>query len=243
MRPKHSKLCSSQGDGHTAWPTANCSKGIIWDVDGTLIDSEPLHFEALLAITKQCGCPVDECVSETLLGASLADVWGHLHREHTPAIPKSVWMQRIVDYYLSHVATSTARPGVISRIQRLWQCGVPLASVSTAERLILNANLDALSLTRFMRCTLSREDVRHTKPSPEPYLLACHRLELSPQDCIAIEDTEIGVESAHRAGLTTVAWPHAMSMRQDFSKANMVIQHLEDLPWSTLEVCGPGALQ
>lgn len=229
----HSQLKLSSAPALNPSP-AGFIRAVVWDVDGTLLDSEPLHYEAVVAVSESRGCTIDVATNESLLGVSLAGVWHFLHRERGLDVPQQQWMSEVVDYYLRHVSESLVRPGVWRSVQRLSQLGIPQVCVSTAERKILTANLRAIGVLPFMRFTLGFEDVAQTKPAPDPYLEACRRLGVPPADCLAVEDTEVGVESAHSAGLRVFAWPSVMSQAQNFCRAHQVIQSLDELPWALL---------
>jgi beta-phosphoglucomutase-like phosphatase (HAD superfamily) len=203
---------------------------VIWDIDGTLIDSEPLHYAALLAVCGRHGCRVGAAENRRMLGLSLVDVWELLRAGHGLAVDCASWGEEIVDYYRAHVHASMTRPGVREMIGGLERLGVHQGCVSTAERRIVLTNLQAVGVREQMECLISREDVRSTKPDPEPYLAAVAALGLPPHRCLAIEDTVIGCTSARAAGVAAVAWPNAMSAGMDFAAADCVIQELPELP-------------
>jgi len=212
----------------------NSVKGVIWDVDGTLIDSEPLHFEALLSVSRECGFTIDKTRNESMLGLSLERVWEVLSETHDISIPMEEWKNRIIHYYLKNVSFEMARPGVIDCINTIASKEIFQACVSTAERKILDANLTAIGIGKNISFSFGFEDVAETKPAPEPYIKACERLKLPRNQCIAVEDTMVGVESATRAGLYTIAWPNDMSKNQDFSKADVIVNDIWDVPWAEL---------
>ncbi|HEY0017570.1 MAG TPA: HAD family phosphatase [Longimicrobium sp.] len=206
------------------------TRAVIWDIDGTLIDSEPLHFAALLHACRIHDCPVTAEENDRMLGLSVLDVWRWLRAERGLAAEFEPWAGEIVRYYVEHVAPAMIRPGVRETVEGLARRGIPQGCVSTAEHRIVMANLHAIGVFRFMGCVVSREDVTHTKPDPEPYRLATRLLGVPPERCLAVEDTEVGVASAKSAGITAVAWPHAMSRSMRFDAADLVIADLRELP-------------
>ncbi|MFL6199468.1 MAG: HAD family hydrolase [Thermoanaerobaculia bacterium] len=206
------------------------TQAVIWDIDGTLIDSEPLHYAALLHACRSHGCQVTAEENDRMLGLSVLDVWRWLRAERGLAVEFEPWAGEIMDYYVEHVTPAMIRPGVRETVEGLARLGIPQGCVSTAERRIVMANLEAIDLFRFMGCVISREDVSNTKPDPEPYRLAIGLLGAVPERCLAVEDTEVGVASAKSAGITTVAWPHPMSQSMSFAAADLVIADLQELP-------------
>lgn len=207
---------------------------VVWDIDGVLIDSEPLHLEALRETLATDGLSVSDRDNAALLGLSLYGVWEFFRRHHGLRASYDAWAERIEDHYVAHVEGAMARPGAVERIVELTERGVPQACVSSAERRIVDANLAALGVADLIRLSVSRQDVERTKPDPMPYRVACERLGVSPADCLAIEDTEVGVTSAVAAGLWTVAWPHAMSADGDFRQAHRRVASLDEVPWQRL---------
>lgn len=210
-------------------------RGVVWDVDGTLIDSEPLHYESLLAVCSRYNCSVSEETNRALLGLSLGAVWDVLTAAGASfATSREGWMSEVIDYYVENVSGSMARPGARQTVDMLAANGVAQAAVSTAERRIVLANLDAVGVHEAMRFAIAREDVARTKPAPDPYLAAAKRLALPPSQCVAVEDTPIGVAAARAAGMFVVAFPNATTNELDFSSADLRVEHLAEVPWQLL---------
>ena len=214
-------------------------RGVVWDVDGTLIDSEPLHYEALLAVCGRYDCSVDEEANRSMLGLSLGAVWDVLTAAGSSfATSRDRWVSEIIDYYVDNVDGSMARPGARETVDMLEASGVAQAAVSTAERRIVLANLEAVGVHDALQFAIAREDVVLTKPDPGPYLAAARRLALPPSQCVAVEDTPIGVASARAAGMFVVAFPNAMTNELDFSAADLRVEHLAEVPWQQLGLTG-----
>jgi HAD superfamily hydrolase (TIGR01509 family) len=210
-------------------------RGVVWDVDGTLIDSEPLHYQALLTVCGRYGRNVDEETNREMLGLSLAAVWDFLGAAGTSfATTREAWIAEILDYYVDNVSTSMARPGARDTVEMLAANGVAQAAVSTAERRVVMANLDAVGVRNAMQFAIGREDIARTKPDPDPYIAAAKRLALPPSQCVAVEDTPAGVASARAAGMFVVAFPNAMTCELDFSMADLRVEHLVEVPWRQL---------
>ncbi|MGP9818692.1 HAD family hydrolase [Salinarimonas sp. NSM] len=205
-------------------------RAVIWDVDGVLIDSEPLHYEAARHALARSPVVLAPEENVALLGRSLPEVWLHLG-ERGLDTPREDWIAAVEAHYLDGVHAGMAREGVIDTVGALAARGVPQACVSTAERRILDANVAALGIGTALAFTVSREDVTRTKPAPDPYLHACARLGLAPGDCLAIEDTPVGVAAARAAGVPVLAWPHALTARLDFPGATARISRLDEVPF------------
>ncbi|WP_372424448.1 HAD family hydrolase [Salinarimonas chemoclinalis] len=207
-------------------------RAVIWDVDGVLIDSEPLHYEAARAALARSPVALAPEENVALLGRSLPEVWLYLSKRGLDT-PRQAWIGEVEAHYLAGVHAGMARRGVIETVGALTARGVPQACVSTAERRILDANVAALGIGAALRFTISREDVVRTKPAPDPYVAACARLGLAPGDCLAIEDTPVGVAAARAAGVPVLAWPHALTAQLDFPGATARIARLDEVPFLT----------
>ena len=213
-------------------------RGVIFDVDGVLIDSEPLHYKALTYVSRDLGWHIDDEANQNMLGLSLSDVFHKLQMYKKISISYSEWAEKTHKYYLNNLQPNMIRPGVRQVINLLVNANIPFAFVSSAEKIIVEANLRKIRLINDVAFYISKEDVKQTKPFPDPYLLAVDKLGLNSSECIAVEDTSIGLCSAKRAGLTTVAFPHAMTVPYPKDAADYVVSKIESFPWSNLFSCG-----
>jgi beta-phosphoglucomutase-like phosphatase (HAD superfamily) len=202
---------------------------VAWDIDGTLIDSEPLHFSALLAVCEKFGRIITDSENQAALGLSLDSVWDVMRLADDIPTGKESWRLSIHSHYIENVSIDMARAGAVDAVGFLDRIGVPQVFVTTAEREIAEANLKALGLAgRYP--LVAKEDVINTKPHPEPYLKAVSLLGQEPERCLAIEDTSIGSVSAASAGLFTVVWPNAMTRGLAFPAAHKIVEYLGEIP-------------
>lgn len=187
-----------------------CLKAVVWDIDGTLVDSEPAHHAALLAACRESGVPIDDLDPATFVGVHVADVWEALRPRLGHAVDQDTWLGRICASYRGNMERVREQPGAGAVLRRLARAGVPQACVSNSGRPVVDANLDLLGAAALLRFSISLDDVRDGKPHPEGYLRACERLALEPCEVAAVEDSPTGLVSARAAGLFAVAyWPGA----------------------------------
>jgi HAD superfamily hydrolase (TIGR01509 family) len=184
-------------------------KAVFWDMDGTLVDSEPLHEAALVAALRSVGIapPVD--LHERVLGVAAAPVYEMLRSEFGLDLPFDDWIVRKYDHYLPMAETLKPRPGAIEVFNALRALGVQQAVVSNSDRVIVDANLSAVGLIYPGMRTISRNDVREGKPHPEPFLRAAWLAGVDPADSVAIDDSVTGATSGLAAGMRTIFWPEA----------------------------------
>ena len=179
---------------------------IAWDIDGTLVDSEPLHHVALLAASRRWDVDLSELDPETFRGVHMHDVWTALAPRFPAALTRERWMGAIDEHYGAEAAGLKPLLGVLDAIRSFAGAGLVQVCVSNSNRRIVDANLAALGIADLIAFSISFDDVTRGKPDPEPYRLACQRLALAPSQVLAVEDSQTGLRSARAAGLQTAAF-------------------------------------
>lgn len=180
---------------------------VLWDMDGTLIDSEPLHFRSLLGVLDALGIRASANLQSRLTGMSASEVFQFCRAEFSLEITESEWGRRRTDFYLDGAASLTPRPGALEAFKSLAGSGVAQAIVSNSNRVIVDVNLRALGLDEQRPVSISRSDVVNAKPHPEPYLLAARVLDVSADACVVVEDSLPGVRAGRAAGMHVLYWP------------------------------------
>jgi HAD superfamily hydrolase (TIGR01509 family) len=175
-------------------------RAVVWDIDGTLIDSEPAHHAALMQVSARYGAPVAED-DPRFLGMAMEQVFDVLAPHYPAGLSRQTWLDEIVAVYVALAARLPPLRGAREAVQALARAGVPQACVSNSVRRIVEANLAALALGEAFAFAIAREDVACGKPDPEPYALACRRLGVAPTEALAVEDSDVGAASARAAGL------------------------------------------
>lgn len=180
---------------------------VLWDMDGTLVDTEPDWIAAEWAAVDRWGGSWSEEQSQFLIGSDLNDAAQVLIEAGMDADPLE-----IVHFLVGHVADRVRRqtewrPGARELIAQLTGLGVPQALVTMSWTELSDAVLDQLPTGTF-DSIVTGDRVSRGKPHPDPYLLACAELGVTPEGCVAIEDSPTGVASAQAAGVWTIAVPN-----------------------------------
>ncbi len=182
-------------------------QAVMFDMDGLLVDSEPLWFEAEAAIMGRMGSPWGPADQQHLIGGSLTRSSAYMHAKAAQSVPQEViglWLvQGMAD--LIRARGVQVMPGALELLAEVAAAGLPHALVTSAEPEIMAAALDSIGV-RFP-VTVCAADVARGKPDPEPYLRAAALLGVSPDRSVALEDSPTGITSAHAAGCTVVAVP------------------------------------
>jgi len=204
-------------------------KGLVFDHDGTLVDSEIAHFD---------------CWRQTMLNHGI-DISEQEYIEHHNGIPTLRNAQVFVDTYSlavtapklaaekqalferrARVQPPPLMPSVLETLNLARTQGFSMAIATGADAADIARSLKAHDLTSYFTVTATRSDVDAGKPAPDVYLLACERLGLAPTTAVAFEDTAAGITAAKAAGLYCIAIPNAYSAQQDLSQADLVSPNL-----------------
>jgi HAD superfamily hydrolase (TIGR01509 family) len=183
---------------------------VLWDMDGTLIDSEPLHFQSMVHALASFGIAADGGLQARTTGLSESEVLAFCRSELGVTVSHERWADLRNTYYLARAGSLAARPGALPVFLQLKRRGIPQAVVSNSARTIVDANLRALSLHDGAVPSISRNDVRMAKPHPEPYLMAAAALGVEARACLVVEDSLAGTRSGVAAGMHVLYWPEAI---------------------------------
>jgi HAD superfamily hydrolase (TIGR01509 family) len=200
---------------------------VLFDMDGLLIDSEPLWLEAETAVMARLGADWTTADQAQLLGGSLKRTVRYLmSKAARPASPELVaeWLMSGVGDLVRERGVPL-RPGAAGLLDEVAAAGLPHALVTSSERRFMDAVLARTGL-RF-DVLVCANDVAMTKPDPEPYLLAAKLLEADPARCVALEDSPNGVASAESAGCQVIAVPSLVPIEPGPGRA--VVRSLADL--------------
>lgn len=219
---------------------------IVFDFDGVIVDTEPLHLAAFRAVFEPEGIPItDEEYYESYLGYDDRDAvtaaLSNAGRTPTEADVARL-MARKAERFLEAVRGGVALfPGVASFVRAAAARG-PLAIGSGALRAEIELILEAVGLRAAFETIVSADDVRHGKPDPETYLRALgglrgRRPELAPADCLVVEDSAAGVLAARRAGMRCLAVTNS-SPAEALAGADAIVHTLEAVPWDVLDAAG-----
>jgi HAD superfamily hydrolase (TIGR01509 family) len=181
-------------------------RAVAWDIDGTLIDSEPLHQRGLVAASAALGVDLSDVEPEAFRGVHAIDIWKVLKPRFPAGSSFKTWIAAIEAYYVAHAGELEPNPGALEAMRKLAERGVAQACVSNSGRTIVDANIEALGIGAVIAFSLSLEDVSAGKPDPEPYRQAARRFALQAAEVVAIEDSGAGVRSARAAGLYVVGY-------------------------------------
>jgi len=210
------------------------NRAVLWDMDGTLIDSEELHWISWQNTLLSEGILITREQFLSSFGQrndSIIPQW--LGTASTPErIEKIANAKEELYRHLVRRNGISPLPGVAGWLRRLHEEGWQQAIASAAPRANIDAILEALSATHIFQGIVSAEDVSRGKPDPEVYLKAASRVGVPPDRCIVVEDAAAGVEGARRAGMRSIG----VSRNGHQLSADVVVRSLDLLDSETFEV-------
>jgi HAD superfamily hydrolase (TIGR01509 family) len=205
-------------------------EAVVFDMDGVLVDSEPLHVEAARRLLAAYGVTYSEAENSEFTGFTDAEVFAILKRRHGLASTIDELTRRFADGLIAILERQAVPlPGVPGALVSLRQAGYRLALASSSAPEIIATTLRKLRITEHFPIVVSSVEVGRGKPAPDVFLAAASRLGLPPSRCLVVEDSRNGVLAAKRAGMACVAVPCAATRRQDFTEADVVLDSLETL--------------
>jgi len=182
-------------------------KAYLFDCDGTVVDSMPLHLIAWQRALGEWGCTFTPEQFYGWGGLPAVVVIETLNREQGLAMPAVVVAEHKEEYYYELLPQLKLIAEVVEHLRVARERGIPTAIVSGSTRESVVASLEAVGLLAEFDTLVCAGDYVHGKPSPEPFLLAADRLGVKAEDCLVFEDAEPGIEGAKTAGMGWVKVP------------------------------------
>ncbi|MCW2287695.1 HAD superfamily hydrolase (TIGR01509 family) [Leucobacter luti] len=186
---------------------------VLWDMDGTLIDSEPLWLDTEIAMLDRYSIELTDEVRNSLIGSGLraaAQVFQELGVPLTADEIITEWKNGVIDRL--RATAPQWRPGALELLSSLNAAGIPSGLVTMAVREIADTVMDLLPGDIAFASVLGGDEVQHEKPHPQPYLLGAAQLGVQIADCVALEDSINGLRSAHASGAVAIGIPHTIPL-------------------------------
>lgn len=207
-------------------------EAVVFDLDGVLVDSEPLWHEAELAVFRELGVPLTKAMCLETTGLRVDAVVRHWHARHPWRSPD---LERVAAQVVKRVAAliverATPMPHALAALDAVRARGLTLGLASSSPRLVIDAALARLDVAPRFLSVRSAESLARGKPDPEVYLLACRDLGVAPGQAVAVEDSSSGLRAAHAAGMKVIAVPDPAARPPDALRlADVVLADLAGL--------------
>jgi HAD superfamily hydrolase (TIGR01509 family) len=188
---------------------AGSFRAYLFDCDGTIVDSMPLHYKAWKKALAEWNCPFEEELFYGWGGRPVTEIIAALNHNHGLNMPVDAVAKRKENLYYELVHELKAIPEVVEHIEAKHG-QIPLAVVSGSRRNSVVHSLTALDLLDKFDVLICAEDYARGKPAPDCFLTAASRLGIAPKDCLVFEDTDMGIAAATAAGMASVRVPMAL---------------------------------
>ena len=204
---------------------------VIFDLDGTLVDSEPLYTLAARAVVSRFGKTFDFAIKRQIMGGGpLAGARFVVQQLCLPISPE-VYLEERELVLRELCKTVRALPGAEQLVDMLHQRGIPMAIGTSGSRALSELKLSGLTFAHRFRAVVCSDDpgIQNAKPAPDIFLRAAAELRAAADRCLVFEDTPKGVQAARAAGMQVIAVPDPQMRNEDFSGALRVLGSLSEL--------------
>jgi beta-phosphoglucomutase family hydrolase len=178
-------------------------RAYLFDCDGTIADSMPLHYKAWKRALEEYGCTYDEDLFYSWGGKPVRKIIADLNQMHGLNMPVDELAEKKERLYHAQLPELQGIPEVLEHIEAMHG-RIPFAVVSGSRRASVVGSLTALGLLDKFDVLVCAEDYKHGKPAPDGFLLAAQKLGAAPEHCLVFEDTDLGIQAATAAGMKSV---------------------------------------
>ncbi len=185
--------------------TKTINRAILFDMDGVVVDTEPIHELSRRIVYAKHGIPLEVALSVPVIGRNTDAIFADINKKHPFPVPLKTAIQQKRDEFVKALGESIELlPGVSELITWAKNEKIKTALVTASAKQNVKAIIKKTGLNGVFDTVVAAEDTKKWKPDPEGYLLAALRLETSPKNCIVIEDSPIGTEAALAAGMFSI---------------------------------------
>lgn len=204
-------------------------KAVIFDLDGVISDTDRTRFDLLKILLERKGLLLKEEDYEKSIGKRTETFLKELFsRELSDQEIKEIYSARKEEYHKNPANYIISQPSSFECCKKLYEAGFTLAIASASEERDIRSVLNELKLLPFFKIIVGSDKIKHAKPNPETYLKCVENLKMDKKECVAIEDSPIGVESAKGAGVMCIAVTYTHE-KNKLEEADKIITSLAEL--------------
>ena len=206
-------------------------RAFIFDMDGVIIDSEPIHDKVVRGILAKDNIFVSDEEFRSYMGMASTAVFKlfieKYNLAHTPQQLASEQMESVKDYIVKYNIKPIA--GIVDLLQKLKEHDVPTAIASSSPMSSIEFVAKQFGIAEYFNLFVSGEDLPHSKPNPDIYLKTAKLLNVAPCDCVVLEDSKNGTIAGKSAGMYCIAFDNPNSGNQDLTRADIIVKNISDI--------------
>jgi HAD superfamily hydrolase (TIGR01509 family) len=205
---------------------------VIFDMDGVIIDSEPVYFTIDKQMFEELNIAVSFEEHCSYVGTSSQNMWNAIISKHGIADQPEELMRKEYSLYLEYLLNANdLQPidGVVELINNLYENNFNLILASSSRMETIDIVLNKFKLTEFFMAKVSGSELAHSKPHPEIFLRSAQLIKAEPEECIVIEDSKNGVTAAKAAGMKCIGFLNPSSGDQNLTNSDIVIHSFKEL--------------
>jgi HAD superfamily hydrolase (TIGR01509 family) len=213
-------------------------QAVIFDMDGVIIDSEPVYFNIDKQMFEELNIAVSFEEHCSYVGTSSQNMWNAIIKKHGITDQPEELMKKEYSLYKEHLVNANdLQPidGVVELINELYENNFKLVLASSSRMETIDIVLNKFKLVEFFMAKVSGSELAHSKPHPEIFLRSAQLIKSEPGECIVIEDSKNGVSAAKAAGMKCIGFLNPSSGDQDLKNADMVVRSLKGLNADTVK--------
>ena len=210
-------------------------EAVIFDMDGVIIDSEPLHFESDKMTMKFYEKEIADDELNNYVGVSNPEMWGELRSKYelVASVEELIEKQFYFKKYLIGDRKLEPISGIREFLEELKSSGIRIGLASSSSREFIELILTNLEVKKFFEVIISGDDVQKSKPAPDIFLKAAKELKVEPLNCLVIEDSSHGVKAAKLANMRCIGFSNPNSGNQDLSLADTIVSSIKEINYSS----------
>jgi beta-phosphoglucomutase family hydrolase len=207
-------------------------EAIIFDMDGVLVDSEPIHTEIEKRQFKMNGISISDEEHRRFMGTTSENMWRKIARRYQLKRPveQLIAQNRTESIrYFTEISEIPVMPGLVDFLERLKAKNYPMAVASSSVPEIIVLILQKTDLRKYFQAVVSGQEAGKSKPEPDVFLLAAQKLGVAPENCLVVEDSENGIRAARAAGMSCVAYQSPGVDPKNQKEADAVVKSFDQL--------------
>ncbi len=204
-------------------------KGVIFDMDGVIIDSEPLHFKIERELLEEIGGKITTEEHKKFVGTTDYYMWSTFKKQFNIKLSVEEIISIKKKRFIENIDKIKPVDNIFDLIKALHKENYILGLASSNNKKVVNLIIEKFQLDRYLNISISGEEVSKGKPDPEIFLTTAKYMNLKPENCLVIEDAETGVIAAKTANMKCIGFQNKNSGEQDLTKADLIIDNFKNL--------------